>query len=130
MFAKLNIGTVFAIGCDSPYDVVTVPGTTIITPNYPHSYGVNLECQVTLTFQDRVQIIFEDFYLESSSCQFDWLEIHDGDDSNSDLIGEKLCGYSIPGPMESSGNSITLVFHSDSTYSYRGFEIMTHQGTL
>ena len=119
------------IDCD-PHNnlIVDVPGSTIITPNYPDPYDTNLDCKLTLTFEDRVSIVFEDFYLESgSTCQRDWLEVHDGEDSNSSLIGEKLCGYDIPSPIESSGNSMTLVFHSDDNDNYRGFKIVAHQGT-
>ena len=128
------------IDCDSPFEVVTTPGTTIITPNYPDDYPMHLDCQVTLKFEQRVSIVFEDFSVYGSSgyCddyyRYSWLEVHDGENSDSPLIGEKLCGPlpkspNIPSPMESSGNSMTLVFHSD-YYIDTGFKIMSSQITL
>ena len=127
----MNLGTVFVIDCDSPYEVVTSPGTTIITPNNEFNhYGFNRDCQVTLTFGKRVIIVFEEFALDTLHCH-DWLEVHDGDNPDSDVIGERLCGDDIPSPIESSGNSMTLVFHSDQ-YKYpseKGFKIITNQGT-
>ena len=134
-FLKLNLGTVFIIDCDPPYDVVTIPRIPIITPNYPSFYESNLDCQVTVTFEGKVSIIFDDFFLEQAykgSCQNDWLEVHDGDSSDSEIMGEKLCGELVWGfPIESSGNSITLVFHSDEDYTTnRGFKILTRQGRL
>ena len=133
-FSVLNLGTVFVIDCESPYDVVTSPGTTIITPNYPYYYGFDRDCQVTLTFGDRVSIVFEYF---SVGFYFtghldDWLELHDGDNPDSDLIGKRLRGDNLPSPVESSGNSMTLVFHSDPYMDgiKKAFRILTHQGTL
>ena len=140
MFFFQNISGPLAIDCVSPYGIVTVPGSTIITPDYPHNYGNYLDCQVTLTFETRVEIVFEDFELEKGlepddpsmpeDCKFDWLEVHDGVENGSDLIGEKLCGNSIPSPIESSGNSLTLVFHSDGGLNKKGFKIKTYQGKL
>ena len=125
--------------CKPPYDVVVdVPGPTILTPNYRnYGYEPNLDCQLTLSFEDKIAIVFEDFSLQNgSSCQYDWLEVHHGDVSNSDLIGQKLCGNDIPSPIESIGNSMTLVFHSDNNFGRgifdrgsRGFKIVAHQGT-
>lgn len=131
IFIELNLGKIFVIDCHSPYEAITIPETTIITPNYPHEYGIDLDCQVTLTFEGRVSIDFEYFGVDSQDCD-DWLEVHDGINSDSPLIGEKLCGDNIPtSPMESSGNSMTLIFHSGLLQgAYIGFEVITHESTL
>ena len=78
-----DIGTVYVIDCESPYDVITSPGTTIMSPNYPDRYGVNLLCETTITFDDRVSLTFENFQVSDSSYCFDWLEVRDGDSSES-----------------------------------------------
>ena len=124
-------GTVYVIDCELPYDVIKIPGITVISPNYPLAYGDDLICQVTLTFEDRVVIKFEDFDLyDYSDCPFDWLEVRDGDDSNSEMIGDKLCGHDIPDPIESTGSSITLIFRSDEFYytSDTGFKTIADLG--
>ena len=113
--------------CEPPYEEITIPGTTITSPGYPLTYGESNLCQVTLTFDGRVSINFVDFNLQSdSSCQYDWLEVRDGNSSESELLGDKLCGDDIPGPIESTGRSVTLVFKSDASYNFdnTGFKIV------
>ena len=118
-------GSIFVVDCNSPYDVITTPGIRIISPNYPNNYGHNLDCQVTITFEGRVSIAFEDFYLGPHGCN-DWLKVYDGNNTDSKMIFE-LCneGEKIPRTIESSGNSMTLLFHSNGEESYRGFRIAT-----
>ena len=70
-----------------------------------------MDCKVTVHLEKRVSIVFEDFVVEyDNTCDIDWLEVHDGDSPDSDMIGEKLCGYEFPNHMESSGNSMTFAF--------------------
>ena len=84
---------------------------------------------MTITFGGRVLLVFESYDLQPGySCEYDWLEVHDGNSSESELIGFKLCGNDIPRPLESSGNSLTLLFHSDSSGTFQGFRIATSQG--
>lgn len=119
---------VFVIDCISPFDVIAIPGTTIISPNYPSDYGYNLDCQVTLAFPERVSIAFKAFDV-GLHC-YDWLEVIDGNSSDSELIGSKLCGSDIPTPIQSNKNSLTLVFHSSGSKNYKGFELEARQGML
>ena len=123
---------------------MTTPGIAIITPNYPNGYASNLSCQVTLSFDDRVSIEFESFDLSyrnlfTETCEEDWLEIHDGNSSKSDLIRPRTCGryFDICGEkdnhLESTGKSMTLVFHSQYVIhrvrtGAQGFKIMANQG--
>ena len=118
------------IDCNSPFDeVITTPGTVIISPNHPNNYDNNRDCQITIHFSERVRILFEAFNIEShSSCAYDYLEVRDGDSSTSDLIGSKLCGTSIPGAMESSGSTMTLILHTDYSVVRSGFKITTELG--
>lgn len=129
--------SIFVIDCESPFEVLTIPGATIISPNYPNDYESGLDCEVTIIFEERVLIEFQDFELEGKSsmpfeysCKDDWLEIHDGNSSDSELIVNRLCGWDIPSnPFDSTGNSMTLVFHSDRFHNYKGFKIKTSQTT-
>lgn len=118
------------IDCEPPFDTITRPDTTIISPNYPEFYGWDRQCQITMSFTGKVSIRFEDFYVDdNSACKNDWLEVRDGSSSNSPMIGDKLCGYDIPDPMKSTGNSITLLFKSpDRDSYYRGFRIIADLG--
>ena len=53
----------------------------------------------------------------------DWLEIRDGGDENSAIIGEKLCGDNFPEQIISTSNELFLKFHSDETNENVGFKI-------
>ena len=119
------------IDCDPPYDKVNQPGTIIISPNYPKQYERNKDCQVTVKFAEgqRVAIKFDDFELVYS-CTKDYLEVRDGATSNSTLIGSKLCGSKNPGVIESTGNSMTLRFHTNSRLERKGFKIRTYLGNI
>ena len=112
--------------CNGSTNVVTSPNTTIVSQNYPNNYDDNKDCRITIRFStgQRVYIEFLDFELEADSdCDYDWLEIRDGDSANSNIIGSKLCGSGTPSPVESTGNSLTLVFHSDFSVNRKGFQI-------
>lgn len=121
-------GTIYVIDCESPYDVIRTPGTSIISPNYPGYYDKNLLCEVTISFEGRVSIEFEYLDLQptyTDHCDDDWLEVRDGESSDSEMIGDKICGEEIPQSIESTGNSITLVFHSDDSWEQTGFRILS-----
>ena len=119
------------IDCDSPYDEVTSAGMNIMSPNHPQNYNNNQDCVVTIRFAEgeRVAIQFEAFNIESAStCGYDYLEVRDGDNENSNLIGSKLCGPNNPGPIESTGNAMRLKFHTDGSVVRSGFKIRTSIG--
>ena len=126
------------IDCEPPFDTITRPDTTIISPNYPEFYGWDRQCQITMSFTGKVSIRFETFSVQRQGfnffCPDDWLEVRDGNSSNSTMIGDKLCGNKddandIPDPMKSTGNSITLVFTSgDRGSGDRGFRIIADSG--
>ena len=121
-----------AIDCDSPFDEeVTVPGTTIISPNHPNDYNNGMDCQIKIRFSagERISIQFLAFDIESNSeCAWDWLEIRDGDSADSSLLGSKLCGTTNPDSIESTSNTLTLVFHTDSSVIRSGFMIKAELG--
>ena len=117
------------IDCDSPFNEVITPGTRIVSPNHPGDYENNKDCQITIRFSGRVRIRFEAFNIEYNNiCAYDYIEVRDGDSANSNLIGSKLCGTTIPDPIESSGSSLTLIFHTDGSTVRTGFEIITEEG--
>ena len=104
-------------------------GKTIISPNHPNNYENSKVCRITLQTNQRVRIRFEAFNIEShSSCAYDYLEIRDGDSPTSNPIGSKLCGTNIPDSMESSGSSMTLVFHTDGSVTRSGFKLVAEIG--
>ena len=115
------------IDCRPPFDKVTIPGTTIISPNYPNAYGNSSDCQLVITFATKanVSLTFEDFNVEGhSSCRYDYLALYDGSSISSPMVGSKLCGTRPAGTtMNSTGNSVTLHFVSDNSETRTGFKI-------
>ena len=93
-------------------------------------------CQVTLTFTGKVSIRFEDLNVECDVLPIqDWLEVRDGNSSNSPMIGDKIYCYDFPDPMKSTGNSLTLVFKSNGydhtpEFPATGFRIITDLGNF
>ena len=80
---------------------------------------------MTITFEYRVYIGFEYFKVEKDkSCAHDWLQVYDNSNAT------KICGDDIPNIFQSSGNSMTIMFHSDDTNTDKGFEIITGNGKI
>ncbi|XP_065583611.1 tolloid-like protein 1, partial [Artemia franciscana] len=103
----------------------TAESGIIKSPFYPSHYPGNKECifKIGLPPGRAVSLEFQEFALERSiSCMFDYLEIRDGDDSNSTLIG-RYCGGPdrIPPPIVSTQNFLWLKFRTDSSSHDRGF---------
>lgn len=85
------------------------------------SYPNNARCEWTLRV-DRPYTIDLRFMMLSlefdHSCQYDYVEVRDGDSLNSRLIG-RYCGNERPPPIRSSGSSLHLLFVSD---GYKHFD--------
>ena len=66
-----------------------------------------------------------DFELEAggANCEFDWdtMSVYDGPDESSPLIG-KYCGVNVPQYFRSTKESLFVVFKSDVSITYKGFE--------
>ena len=52
---------------------------------------------------------------ECGECSYDYLQISYGS------VEEKYCGSDLPGPITSSGNTMTVTFVSDGIVQYKGF---------
>ena len=99
---------------------LTHPSTGIITsPNYPSDYPNNLHCvwQITGVGYTRIDLIFEDFYVEERDDNdlYDYVQI---DDRN---LYE---GYSAPSIVPVEGTDFTLRLVTDSGFRYRGFKLV------
>lgn len=69
-----------------------------------------------------LQVSFSSFSLETSStCSYDYLEIYDGSNTNSTLIG-KYCGTNSPGTIVSTTGELTFRFHSDGSVNNSGWK--------
>lgn len=109
--------------CGAEYRVTEEAGQ-ITSPDYPSDYPASVDSCITVLQADlgsTIQLNFEDFYIEShSSCNYDYVEVRDGDNSAAPLLG-KFCGSETPRRISSSGRYMWIKFHSDSSVSYEGF---------
>ena len=115
------------IDCQSPYDEITIPEIAITSPNFPNNYDSNKDCQLKIRFSpnQKVSIKFDAFDVEPhSTCQYDFLAIYDGETTDSPILATKFCGANSAGTsLQSTGNTMTLHFHTDSSVTKSGFKI-------
>ncbi|KAM7304337.1 tolloid-like protein 1 [Ixodes scapularis] len=93
------------------------------SPNYPDDYRPNKECvwKITVPVNYQVALKFQSFEVENhDNCVYDYLEVRDGHDAGSPLLG-KFCGYRTPDDQRSSSNKMLVKFVSDSSVNKPGF---------
>ncbi|XP_060932611.1 inactive serine protease PAMR1 [Limanda limanda] len=87
------------------------------------SYPNNARCEWTIqverpfTIELRVMMMSLEFH---HSCRYDFVEVRDGDSINSRVIG-RYCGSNRPALIQSSGNSLHVLFVSDGYKNFDGF---------
>ncbi|XP_041372182.1 cubilin-like [Gigantopelta aegis] len=103
-------------------DLTTSTGT-FSSPNYPGQYAHNRLCEWRIQVQPgrRVTLTFSDFRIElHRSCSWDYVDVFNGLSRVSPHI-IRLCGVTTPAPVESSGNSLRVVFKTDGSITNGGF---------
>lgn len=102
---------------------------TLQSPKLGFSYPPYLKCDwfITVPEGNIVKLHFDSFELEwSSGCTGDYLEVIDGNNSNSKSIG-RFCGsglYAHPESIRSSGRYMLVRFRSDwLSGGYDGFKV-------
>ncbi|XP_027128352.1 inactive serine protease PAMR1 isoform X2 [Larimichthys crocea] len=87
------------------------------------SYPNNARCEWTIqvdrpfTIDLRFMMLSLEFH---QSCRYDYVEVRDGDSISSRVIG-RFCGNNRPAPVQSSGNSLHILFVSDGYKNFDGF---------
>ncbi|MEQ2223425.1 hypothetical protein ILYODFUR_036662, partial [Ilyodon furcidens] len=104
------------------------PAGSFSYPNNPghDQYDHLVSCTwVVRTDPNKVlRITFPFFHLESSiNCNFDFLQIHDGDNPSAYMLG-KYCGQNNPQELHSSHNSLYFWFRSDHSVNAGGFTVV------
>ncbi|XP_078540844.1 embryonic protein UVS.2-like [Lissotriton helveticus] len=110
------------VACAQSYS--TSPGT-VTSENYPQNYPASLDCgyYISAPSGKKISLTFTDFDLEPSmpTCRADKLVIFNGRTIKDPLIG-RYCGSGPVLSVVSSGNSLLLQFHSDSSDQMKGFQ--------
>ncbi|XP_046392545.1 cubilin-like [Ischnura elegans] len=100
------------------------------SPGYPNMYSPNKDCTwiIQVPTGQQIKLNVTEFDLETSSpCSYDYLELRNGGQTTSPLIG-KFCGNIINRQITSMGNQLYIRFVSDSSVNSKGFKI-TWDGT-
>lgn len=87
------------------------------------SYPTNARCEWTLRVDQPFTIDLRFLMLSVEfdySCQYDYVEVRDGDSLNSRVIG-RYCGNERPPPIKSTGDSLHILFVSDGYKNFDGF---------
>nr|XP_026695897.1 cubilin-like [Ciona intestinalis] len=95
----------------------------IISPNYPNLYLRNQECyyQIHIGVGGKILFIITNMDIEDhEECSWDYLELRDGSDENSLLVG-RFCGQTTPPPFTSTTNDLWMKFRSDEAQGGSGF---------
>uniref|UniRef100_A0A8C6WU56 CUB domain-containing protein n=1 Tax=Neogobius melanostomus TaxID=47308 RepID=A0A8C6WU56_9GOBI len=101
------------------------------SPGYPLPYHPNAECYWSIRTSpgSKLLLSFSDFHLEtSSSCNFDYLAVYDGDSSSATQLAQ-LCGSQPPSPIGSSSNQLYVKLRTDSSVSAGGFLAKPQDGS-
>uniref|UniRef100_A0A674D7B9 CUB and Sushi multiple domains 3 n=1 Tax=Salmo trutta TaxID=8032 RepID=A0A674D7B9_SALTR len=106
----------------------SAPSGVILSPGWPGYYKDSLSCEwvIEATPGRSVKISFDRFQTELS---YDFLEVHDGPNLLSPLIGS-FNGTQVPQFLFSSSNFIYLLFTTDNSRSNSGFKIFYEIVTL
>jgi hypothetical protein len=86
----------------------------ISSSNFPHGYPNNSKCIWTIRVSQTNKITLNFTHVNLSldqSCDNAYVNIYDGDNTTYPLL-ERICGWKIPSPVRSSGNTMTVVFRS------------------
>ena len=110
----------FVSGSESCYNTLSAEGDILQSPNFPAPYDNNVLCTTPIQAPEgyQVQLNFTHFSLE---YVFDFVNVYDGPDDSSQLIGT-YCGNASPLIIQSSGRYLYVVFISDSSVISSGYQ--------
>ncbi|XP_029722333.2 cubilin homolog isoform X1 [Aedes albopictus] len=106
--------------------VLTSPRGSIISPNYPESYGNNAQCgwRITVSAGSAIHIVFIDIDMESvANCRYDHLEVFDGRDVAGKSLGKFCTVDTDPIQLNTEDNHAFIKMRSDDTNQGRGFHL-------
>ncbi|KAH8375151.1 hypothetical protein KR200_009003 [Drosophila serrata] len=104
-------------------DILLTRDQSIDSPNYPMDYMPDKECvwRITAPEHHQVALKFQSFELEKrDGCAYDFVEIRDGNSSESRLIG-RFCGDKLPPNIKTRSHQMYIRFVSDGSVQKLGF---------
>ncbi|XP_078029109.1 neuropilin-1a-like isoform X2 [Epinephelus lanceolatus] len=98
----------------------------LTSPGYPGAYPPSQQCVWVITAPEPGQKILINFNphfdLEDRECKYDYVEVYNGGDELSPMLG-KFCGKIAPSPIISSGSQLLIKFVSDYETHGAGFSV-------
>ncbi|XP_023280239.1 neuropilin-1a-like isoform X1 [Seriola lalandi dorsalis] len=98
----------------------------LTSPGYPGAYPPSQQCVWVITAPEPGQKILINFNphfdLEDRDCKYDYVEVYNGGDELSPMLG-KFCGKIAPSPIISSGGQLLIKFVSDYETHGAGFSV-------
>ncbi|XP_034559635.1 neuropilin-1a-like [Notolabrus celidotus] len=98
----------------------------LTSPGYPGAYPPSQQCVWVITAPEPGQKILINFNphfdLEDRDCKYDYVEVYNGGDEQSPMLG-KFCGKIAPSPIISSGSQLLIKFVSDYETHGAGFSV-------
>ncbi|XP_069367134.1 neuropilin-1a-like isoform X2 [Paralichthys olivaceus] len=98
----------------------------LTSPGYPGAYLPSQQCVWVITAPEPGQKILINFNphfdLEDRDCKYDFVEVYNGGDELSPMLG-KFCGKIAPSPIISSGSQLLIKFVSDYETHGAGFSV-------
>uniref|UniRef100_UPI00398F64EE cubilin n=1 Tax=Pristiophorus japonicus TaxID=55135 RepID=UPI00398F64EE len=94
--------------------------------SFPQPYPSNQDCHWTIqaTAGNTINYTFTAFSLNFNNLV--WLKLYDGPSAQSRLI-DTFCGNTLPPAGRTSASSLHVAFHSDSSFSGNGFQMLWFQ---
>ncbi|XP_039630813.1 astacin-like metalloendopeptidase [Polypterus senegalus] len=104
--------------------VLTAPFQRFNSPNFPSLYPNNANCQWLILGKSKVLLTFTAMNIQLTvNCVADYVRVYDGSSTLAKPLSPRLCGYTAPAPLTSTGPSVLVVFHSDASLQNLGFQI-------
>uniref|UniRef100_A0A3Q1C976 Ovochymase 2 n=1 Tax=Amphiprion ocellaris TaxID=80972 RepID=A0A3Q1C976_AMPOC len=103
----------------------------LMTPGFPeqnYPNGALYQWRITVPEGEKVRLTFTSFDLVPEVCG-DFVEVYDGHKAGSSS-GGKLCGGTMPKPVESSSNTMVVRFKSDNSLTSKGFSATYTKSSL
>ncbi|XP_069470463.1 membrane frizzled-related protein isoform X2 [Ambystoma mexicanum] len=103
------------------------------TPNHPMPYPHQEIClwRITVPEGHVIELQFHNFSLESqSSCNFDFVEVHDSAGIGTTSLMGRFCGTQTPPSLISSQQFMTILFVADEDVADEGFTATYHARNL
>uniref|UniRef100_A0A3Q3E7G4 Neuropilin n=1 Tax=Labrus bergylta TaxID=56723 RepID=A0A3Q3E7G4_9LABR len=119
--------SVFSCGADKCGGNIEIHTADYLTsPGYPGAYPPSQQCVWVITAPEPGQKILINFNphfdLEDRDCKYDYVEVYNGGDEQSPMLG-KFCGKIAPSPIISSGSQLLIKFVSDYETHGAGFSV-------